>query len=326
MTIGVGVVGCGLIGTKRSEATAGVADVRTVFDIDSGRSETLAARLHGSPRVARDLDEVLAADDVDLVFVATTHDVLASTALRAIDAAKHVLIEKPGAASLDPLLKLAAAAQGNDRIVRVGYNHRFHPAPRHARELVAERPLESLLYIRGRYGHGGRLGYEKEWRADRSRSGGGELIDQGSHLIDLVRFLVGDVDLRFAELTTSFWAMAVEDNAYLALRPARGGMAWLHASWTEWKNLFSLELALSRCKLELAGLGGSYGTETLTVHEMTEEMGPPPARTWSWPGRDDSWRLEVLDVIQHIKGGDYIGATLEDAIAVMTVIDEAYRT
>jgi predicted dehydrogenase len=326
MTIGVGVIGCGVIGTKRAEATAGVADVRTVFDIDAGRSAALAARLKSSPRVAHELDELLAADDVDLVFVATTHDALASTALRAVDAAKHVLIEKPGAASLEPLLALSAAATQHGRTVRVGYNHRFHPAPRHARELVAERPHESLLYIRGRYGHGGRLGYEKEWRADSDRSGGGELIDQGSHLIDLVRFLVGDVELRFAELTTSFWAMEVEDNAYVALRPARGGMAWLHASWTEWKNLFSLEVALSRCKLELSGLGGSYGTETLTVHEMTEEMGPPPARTWSWPGRDDSWRLEVLDVIEHIKGGDHIGATLEDAIAVMTVIDEAYRT
>ena len=134
-----------------------------------------------------------------------------------------------------------------------------------------------LMFVRARYGHGGRLGYEQEWRADRPTvSGGGELVDQGSHLIDLVRACFGDVDLAFAEMRTMFWKMDVEDNAFLALRPRSGGFAWLHASWTEWKNLFSFEVMLERAKLEVNGLGGSYGPEQLTLYEMAPEMGPPP--------------------------------------------------
>jgi predicted dehydrogenase len=325
VTVGVGIVGCGLIGGKRARVVEGSAVVVAVHDVDAGRAAALAATRAAQPQVELELDQLLKRDDVDLVIVATTHDALAEIALAAVEAGKHVLIEKPGAASLAPLLELRAAATRTGRIVRVGYSHRFHPGPLLAKSLVAERPDEALLYIRGRYGHGGRVGYEREWRADRVRSGGGELIDQGSHLIDLVRFLVGDADLAFAELATSFWPMDVEDNAFLALRPARGGVAWLHASWTEWKNLFSLEVALSHCKIELAGLGGSYGPESLTLYEMTEDMGPPPARAWSWPS-DESWRLEVADVIAHIDGREHLGATLDDAVAVMSIIEEAYQT
>jgi predicted dehydrogenase len=325
VTVGVAVVGCGLIGAKRAGAVAGLARLVAVHDVDEAKSSTLADAVSGQPGVETALDDLLDREDVDLVIVATTHDWLAPIARRAVDAGKHVLVEKPGATALEPLLDLRAAAADAGRLVRVGYNHRFHPGPLLARSLVRERPGEALLYIRARYGHGGRLGYEKEWRADRARSGGGELVDQGSHLVDLVRYLAGDVALAFRELSTSFWPMDVEDNAFLALRPERGGLAWLHASWTEWKNLFSFELALSHCKIEMSGLGGSYGAESLTVHEMTEEMGPPPARTWTWPGRDDSWRLEVADVIDHLEGRDHVGATLEDAIAVMSVIEEAYR-
>ena len=138
------------------------------------------------------------------------------------------------------------------------------------------------MFIRARYGHGGRVGYEREWRAQREVSGGGELIDQGIHLIDLTRFLAGDVDLAFGELRTTFWDMDVEDNAFLALRPHAGGFAWLHASWTEWKNLFSLEIMLERAKIEIAGLGGSYGPETLTLFEMLPEMGPPLVHRTQW--------------------------------------------
>ena len=105
-----------------------------------------------------------------------------------------------------------------------------------------------------------------------------------------MRSLFGDVDLAFAELRTAFWDMPVEDNAFVALRPRSGGFAWLHASWTEWKNLFSFEVMLERAKIEVNGLGGSYGPERLTLYEMQPEMGPPPATTWEFPPTDLSWQ------------------------------------
>ena len=182
------------------------------------------------------------------------------------------------------------------------------------------------MFIRARYGHGGRLGYEREWRADAAVSGGGELIDQGIHLIDLTRFLAGDVTLACSDLRTTFWPMDVEDNAFLALDCASGAFAWLHASWTEWKNLFSLEIMLERAKIEISGLGGSYGVETLTLFEMLPEMGPPIESRQSWDGADDSWARELADVAAAIAGDDAhdCGASIDDAVAALRVVDAAY--
>jgi predicted dehydrogenase len=327
MTIRVGLVGCGFIGAKRVAALPrDEAELVAVTDVSRDAAEALAARSADCPRVATDVDELLKIGDVELVVVATDHASLASIAATCAASGVHVLIEKPGADRLEPLENLRDVAAANGVEVRVGYNHRFHPAALLARELLAGRADEHLLYIRARYGHGGRVGYEREWRADRKRSGGGELIDQGAHLIDLVRFLVGEVDLAFGEVRTDFWAMDVEDNAYLALRPRRGGFAWLHASWTEWKNLYSLELATTRTKIEWNGLGGSYGPERLTLYEMSPEMGPPPSTAWEWPPDDRSWTREIEDVLKAIRGEPTIGASIHDAVAVMKIVEEVYRS
>jgi predicted dehydrogenase len=100
----------------------------------------------------------------------------------------------------------------------------------------------------------------------------------------------------------------------------------LHASWTEWKNLFSLELATTRTKIEWNGLGGSYGPERLTLYEMSAEMGPPPSTTWEWPPDDRSWTLEIEDVLKAIRGESAIGASIHDAVAVMKLVEEVYRS
>jgi predicted dehydrogenase len=326
MTVRVGLVGCGFIGGKRVAALPPEAELVAVTDISRAAAVALAAQSGASPRVAGDVEELLAAGDVELVVVATEHSSLATIAATCAAAGVQVLVEKPGANRLDALERLREVAATNRVGVRVGYNHRFHPGPLLARELLAGRSDEHLLYIRARYGHGGRVGYESEWRAGKERSGGGELIDQGVHLIDLVRFLVGDVELAFGEVRTDFWAMDVEDNAYLALRPRQGGFAWLHASWTEWKNLFSLELATSRTKIELNGLGGSYGPERLTLFEMSPEMGPPKSTTWEWPPGDQSWRREIEDVLRSMRGETAIGASIDDAVAVMALVEEVYRS
>jgi predicted dehydrogenase len=320
---GLALVGCGAIGRKRlAQLPAGVRCV-ACYDLNRGQADAVA---EGTSIVAcSTLAEALRFEGVDLVLVATTHDALAEVALEAVANGRHVLVEKPGADRLASLLELRDQANSNGVVVRVGYNHRFHPALRHLRDLVRSDRFGSLLFARARYGHGGRVGYESEWRADPLRSGGGELIDQGSHLVDLVRSLFGDVELAFAERRTAFWNMPVEDNAFLAVRPLSGGFAWLHASWTEWKNLFSFEVMLERAKLEVTGLGGSYGPERLTVFEMQPEMGPPPETSWEYPRPDHSWRDEMSDVIDAIEGRPAIGASIDDAVATLAIVDEAYR-
>ncbi len=121
--------------------------------------------------------------------------------------------------------------------------------------------------------------------------------------------------------------MDVEDNAFLALRPARGGFAWLHASWTEWKNLFSFEMALERCKIELNGLGGSYGPERCTrLRDDRRRWVHPDRDSWTWPPGDTSWHARARRRRRPARGPRAVGATLDDAIAAMPIIDEAYRS
>jgi predicted dehydrogenase len=323
--IGAAIVGCGLVGSKRARALVELgAPLVTMCDVDPTRSEKLAAELGSRAVAVSSPADAFGADGVEVAVVAVTHDALVPLGVEALASGCHVLVEKPGARCRHELAALSDAARRCRRIVRIGFNHRFHPAVWAAKQLVESREYGSVLYLRARYGHGGRPDYAREWRADRSVSGGGELLDQGSHLVDLTRFLIGDVRLAFAELPTVFWPMPVEDNAFLALRGDDGRFAWLHASWTEWKNLFSMEITFEQARLDLEGLGGSYGTERLTVHAMRPEMGPPETTTREWAAPDKSWRLEIEDFIAQLGGSNPVGAGLDDASAVLRVIDEAY--
>lgn len=323
MTRGVAIVGAGLVGAKRAAALPAGTDLRTVFDPASERARAVADSRAGAT-AAGSVEAALDDPDVSLVIVATPHGELAPIATAALERGRDVLVEKPGGDSLGALLDLRDTAEAAGRRVRVGFNHRFHPAVLRVQDDVGSGRYGPVFGIRARYGHGGRVGYEQEWRAQREASGGGELVDQGLHLVDLVRALTGDVELVFSELRTDFWPVEVEDNAYLALRAGTGAFAWLHASWTEWKNLFSLEVAMRSAKLEVSGLGGSYGVERLTRYEMLPEMGPPVTASWEWPQPDGSWAVELEDVLADLEGRPARGADLDDAIAAFRVVDAAY--
>ena len=329
MSVGVAIVGCGLIGKKRAAALAG-ARLAACADVDLARAEGLA---QGSKGSTGSLRSVFATDDwrsavdradVDLVIVATTNDVLADVTRFALDAGKHVLVEKPAArtvAELDPLIE---AARRNQRLVRVGFNHRYHGALQKAREIADTGVLGEMMFVRGRYGHGGRVGYEKEWRADPVRSGGGELLDQGVHLIDLARWFLGDFTSIDGFAGTFFWQMAVDDNAFLTLRTAGGQTAFLHASCSEWKNLFSLEIYGKAGKLHINGLGGSYGVESLVHYQMLPQMGPPESTSWEVPGPDRSWEIEFTEFLDDIARTREPAAGLPAARAALAVVEAIY--
>jgi predicted dehydrogenase len=259
-----------------------------------------------------------------VVVISTLHDSLAPLTLAAIRAGKHVLVEKPAARSARELFPLLAAAKKARVQVRVGYNHRFHRAFRKAREIVDAGKLGPLMMIRARYGHGGRLGYEKEWRADPKKSGGGELIDQGVPLIDLARWFMGDFSKIEGFAQTLFWKMPVDDNAFMLLRTKKGQTASLHASCTEWKNLFSFEIYGRVGKLHIEGLGGSYGMERLTWYRMLPQMGPPETKAWEFPQGDDSWEFEMREFAKDILLCRKSQPSLQDGLETLKVVDRIY--
>ncbi|HKX64293.1 MAG TPA: Gfo/Idh/MocA family oxidoreductase, partial [Rhizomicrobium sp.] len=265
----IGIIGCGLIGAKRAAAAKG-HEIAWVSDLNPERAKHLAGQT--GAQIASDW-QALVATDVEVVIIAATHEWLAPITLAAVKAGKHVLVEKPAGLDARQVTEVRDAARAAGKLVKVGFNHRFHPAFLKAREIFESGALGAMMYIRGRYGHGGRPGMEKEWRCIPELSGGGELIDQGSHLIDLSRWFLGDLTLDYAAVPTLFWNIPVDDNCFLALKGSKGEIAWLHATWTEWKNMFSFEITGRGGKLVIEGLGGSYGLEQLTWYRMLPGMG-----------------------------------------------------
>lgn len=318
----VGIVGCGVIGQRRAQHLPG-ARLLHCADTDLPRASRLAAGIEGCT-FGSDWHELLSRTDIDALIVATPPDVQAEIVHAAVSAGKHVLVEKPSARNVTELHGLPQLAARRNVRVRVGFNHRYHRAFRQARSLVDSGALGPLLFIRARYGHGGRPGYANEWRAQPRRAGGGELLDQGVHLIDLARWFLGE----FAEVDgfahTYFWDMPVEDNGFMLLKTARKQVAFLHASCTDWKNTFSWELYGRQGKLQVDGLGGSYGVERLTWYRMLPEMGPPETTVWEYPMADDSWAAEMAEFVEDVRQGREPAPGLQDAIAALSVVASIY--
>jgi predicted dehydrogenase len=322
----VAIAGCGLIGHKRAEALGAGDRLLGAMDLISDRAERLVAE-HGG-RACASFDELLSLG-ADVVVVAATHDQLVPLSQRALDAGSHVLVEKPAALGSSQVKSLSDFATRSGRRVKVGFNHRFHPALRDLAAEIHSGVHGAFMHLRGRYGHGGRLGYDREWRAQPQRSGGGELIDQGMHLLDLTHWLAGPLPLHSALLRTHFWDMPVEDNAALLLgEPGHRTAPWamLHVTWTEWKNLFSIEVYCTTAKLQVEGLVRSYGPQSLRIYRMSPELGPPELEERTYGPDDLSWSAEWEHFAESLRSGAPLLGDLDDAHYAWTQIEAAYAS
>ncbi|HEY2258622.1 MAG TPA: Gfo/Idh/MocA family oxidoreductase [Solirubrobacteraceae bacterium] len=320
----VAIIGCGLIGDKRAAALGEGDRVIGAFDVVLEQARALTARYGGRP--CREVDELLDLSP-DVVVVATPHDELAPLTERALRAGADVLVEKPAGLGSAQVVRLADVALQTGRRVKVGFNHRFHPALAELAAEVHSGQHGELMHLRARYGHGGRIGYDREWRAEPMRSGGGELIDQGMHLLDLTHWLAGPLPLHCALLRTHFWDTPVEDNAALVLGDgdSRDAVwAMLHVTWTEWKNTFSIEVYCRTAKLQVDGLVRSYGSQRLRVFRMLPELGPPEVRERSYGDQDLSWAREWDHFTTALQTGESLLGNLDDARYAWSRVEDAY--
>jgi predicted dehydrogenase len=322
MTLQVGLAGCGVMGRRRA-AALGEDRLTACYDVNA---EAAVALAHETGATAySSFDELLEARP-DAVLIATSHDALAALAAKALAGGSHVLVEKPGARNTEELGAVAEAAASSGRLLHIGFNHRFQPGIARAGEEALSGEHGEIMYVRGRYGHGGRLGYEDEWRAKLELSGGGELMDQGMHLLDLSHWLLGPLPLHSALLRTNFWLVAVEDNAVLVLGdPSEAHAPWstFHVSWTEWKNDFAFEIYCRRAKLQVTGLWGSYGPQVLRIYRMRPELGPPDVETLEYGDDDQSWIAEWEHFRIAVREGRQ--TDVGSALYALRTIEEAYR-
>jgi len=298
----VAIIGAGLIGNKRAAAIRKLPECKlvAVCDLNLERAKKLAQEF-GAEAYQSWEEMGTRRDDIELVIVATINKFLAPIALFFLERGKHVLCEKPLGRNASESKLMVEAARERGVKLKTGFNHRHHPGIARARQLVAEGQIGKISFLRCRYGHGGRPGYEHEWRADKDLCGGGELLDQGVHVVDLFRWFVGEFHEAFGYLSTYFWKMEVEDNAFALFKTKAGQIAFMHTSWTQWKNLFSFEVFGSEGYVVVEGLGGSYGPQRLRIGRRRPEGWVPEEEFIDFPGEDISWEEECKELVQAIK-------------------------
>lgn len=317
----IGIIGAGYIGAKRAEVIRNLKKdkIVSVFDVDENRSLVLAEKFNAV--VVKNADEIFKNKKIDTVIIATINSASAKLCLEAIKNKKNVLCEKPLGINYEEARKVFLAARKNKVILKVGFNHRFHGAVIKAHRLMKSGAIGELMYVRAVYGHGGRKDYDLEWRMNEKFSGGGELLDQGVHLLDLFRWFLGEFKEGVAFCENMFWNKSkLDDNAFCTLKTGDGKVAQMHASATQWKNRFSIDIFGKNGYIYIEGKGGSYGQERLIIGRR-KGLGTRPVEQEFICDKDTSWEEEwknfrhaILKKIEPI-GNGYDGMMANKLVA-----------
>lgn len=230
-----GLVGAGSIGQLRADAIrrANSTSLVAVNDLDEGRAKAAApgARYYSS------FERMLAAPDVDAVVISTPPQFHERLAVTALQAGKHVLVEKPMAPTVEACRRMLEAALEHKRLLTVGFNHRYFPPLKVMRDAVLSGELGELRHVRAYAGHMGLQEFKSPWMYDAEVMGGGALMDNGIHILDLCRYVMGDFREIYGHTLNDTWKLGdAEDNAMALFRSDKGVVCSLHASWTEWKG------------------------------------------------------------------------------------------
>ncbi|MEK7137541.1 MAG: Gfo/Idh/MocA family oxidoreductase [Patescibacteria group bacterium] len=325
----VGVIGIGGMGKRWTQVAAEhpESEVTVVCHPEKEKVEAFAEQYQCDATTT--WEGVLDREDVDAVIVATPHVYLTQVAQAALSRGKHVFCEKPGGIFSIELQKGIDIASEKNLRYRVNFNIRLHPAVALAKQKVNEGMIGDIMFLRAVYGHGGREGYEHEWYCDKEISGGGELQDQGSHLLDIANWFLGPFTSQSTFLATGSMPIApLEDNVFVLLKNARGQIAQLHASWTHWKKTFRLEIYGRKGYLIVDGLGGQYGLERLVFGPQTFGREAPKETVWEFPSEpgkpDAALKNSWVEFLESIRTGKDIGPSAKDAVAVSKLIEEGY--
>lgn len=258
--------------------------------------------------------------------VATPHKYLAVYAANALAAGIHVLVEKPGATSVEEMQNLLRLSKSHKAFLMVGFNYRFFDAIARAKKIVDSGKIGKVNFIRIQHGHGGRSGYGREWRMNKAMAGGGVLMDQGVHLLDLVNyFFASPVTKALGVQADLYWRAGVEDNAFAILQNNAGQVASLHVSLTQWKPLFSLDIYGARGYCSVNGLGKKYGgSEILTVGIKDKNDEIKETVINCNPDAENSLRLELAEFVKAVRKRKTSSPNGQDALAVLNIVKKIY--
>lgn len=330
LPIRAGIVGLGRVGQMRRQLIdadhrcklVGVCDI---VSVDHGPDF--------SGLVTSDYRELLA-EDLDAVFVCTPNAVTPEVVVAALKCGCHVFSEKPPGRTVQDIEKIRAVEAAHPHLkLKFGFNHRYHQSVREALGIAQGGQLGRLLWMRGVYGKSGGKGFEQEWRSQYNLAGGGILLDQGIHMLDLFRLFAGEFTDVKSFVDTVYWPIEVEDNAFALLRSKAGLVAMIHSSSTHWKHTFQLEIFMSEGYLAIRGLltnSRSYGREALVIgrrqiDDESHAIGNPREEVVYFD-QDLSWQLEIDEFVNAVSEDRSIEVgTSWDALQVMHLIERIYN-
>ena len=328
------VIGAGLIGRQRSHSFISVGDTCLKYVCDAERAAGIklaneVAALQGQPCEWVQDYEALLTRDIDLAFVAVPHNIAAEIVMRLLENRINVLMEKPMGINVEEAQAIARIARDSKATLAVGFNYRHYPAIARAKQLVQQGVIGNVICVRMILGHGGRPGYEKEWKLSRAKCGGGVLFDPGVHLVDLGRFFLGELEPVQAHIATLHWSVDVEDIAVAIARNHQGAEFHLHTSLIEWENHFFVGIFGDGGYIKINGRMGNYGVQELVY-----------GKKWAWlengsqrernvvevfGNEDTSFSQETKLVVEAIRNGRPVPENHEDGLRATELVDQLYR-
>lgn len=322
----VGIAGYGIVGKRRRQYIDQHPNLQTVAVCDQTFSEPgiMSDGVHFSPDYHQLLEEM-----IDVLFVSLPNYLAAEVTMAGLKRGLHVFCEKPpGRTVKDVASVIEVKKRFPGLILKYGFNHRYHDSVREAMCLVKSGKFGEVINLRGVYGKSKITPFVGNWRAERKYAGGGILLDQGIHMVDLIRLFCGEIVDVKSFVTNSFWGCDVEDNTYALLKDKKGRFAILHSSATQWQHKFSLEITLTEGYLELQGiLSGtkSYGEEKLVIGRRNDSITGTEREEIITFLEDNSWRDEIYEFANAIlNGGSIKNGSSEDALATMKLVYRIY--
>ena len=318
------VVGAGLIGAQRIQALTKLTSVSEIIVFDPKVAE--GTKLSAKAVVVNELSAF--ANGYDAAVVATPHDTAVELLPRVFPLAPFVLVEKPLGRTAGEAESLIVEAKKAGSRVFVGLNYRFLKNVQHLHKLVSSGEYGKVLGVDAVLAHGAQPGYEKSWKTDAVRCGGGVCIDPGIHLFDLLLWLFGGVELAAGHLSRQFWPIQVEDHASLALTLPGGAVANLYLSLSSWQSRMELTVETEKAQFLLRGRGKFYGSQRLTIAAKWPWLQPdqPRETQFDYGTEDASLQLETEDFVAACTGTktSLTIATADDALRSMRIVDACY--
>jgi predicted dehydrogenase len=322
----VGVAGYGSTGQIRRRHVDSHPRMQTVAVCD--RTVTTSGEVSDGVKMWSDWEQLLE-EDLDVLFVCLWNDVAPTVVMEGLRRGLHVFCEKPPGRTVEDVIRVRVVEQENPHLkLKYGFNHRYHQSVRDALKIIQNGELGTVVDLRGVYGKSKMVRFDQDWRTKREIAGGGILLDQGIHMVDMMRLFAGEfVDIH-AYVSNAFWCHDVEDNAYALMRTADGMVAMLHSSATQWRHRFGLDITLTEGGLSLSGIlssSRSYGTETLTVVSRDDDDRGDPREVTTRYNEDRSWQDEIEEFARAIIANREIrhGSSLE-ALKTMQLVYEIY--